>query len=240
MLRAYPDIDTAWARLAVYLGDRFQPELTDFETLRGYLDREWRQLTPRFYERSVGYLYDLTHFHYMGVKDDFFDFLLQFANEQAITDLADIGCGIGLDTQALLQTGYQVHGYDLDNPSLAYGRWRFGHDLGTDTQLQTVDQLTGRRHQLAYAVDVLGHTDDPRTWPKPCSPRPTTYASTSAPTTDATATAPPTCTPASTTNASSLNSPSTATSYVSAPPARTWSPSGDHAARRPQPEADPR
>jgi SAM-dependent methyltransferase len=161
MHRAYPDIDTAWARLATYLGHRFQPELTNFETLRSYLDREWHQLTPRFYEHSVGYLYDLTHFHHMGVKASFFDFMLGFADELAITDLADIGCGIGLDAQTLLQAGYQVHGYDLDNPSLAYARWRIDHDLGVDTQLRTVDQLTGRRHQLAYAVDVIGHTDDP-------------------------------------------------------------------------------
>src|SRR5919198_1316191 len=130
MLRAYPDIDTAWARLATYLGERFQPELTDFETLRRYLDQEWRQLTPRFYEHSIGYLYDLTHFHYMGIKDGFYDFLLQFAGEQGITELADVGCGIGLDVQALLRAGYKVHGYDLDNPSLAYGRWRLDRDLG--------------------------------------------------------------------------------------------------------------
>src|ERR1700751_5998492 len=120
MLRAYPDIDTAWNRLATYLGDRFQPELTDFNTLRHHLDEEWRELTPRFYEHSIGYLYDLTHFHYMAIKDDFYDFLLQFADERRITELADVGCGIGLDAQALLQAGYDVHGYDLDNPSLNY------------------------------------------------------------------------------------------------------------------------
>lgn len=161
MLRAYPDIDTAWACLAAYLGDRFQPELTDFAVLRNHLDQEWRQLSPRFYEHSVGYLYDLTHFHYMGVKDGFFEFLLQFADEHHITDLADIGCGIGLDTQALIKAGYEVRGYDLDNPSLAYGRWRLDHDLGVGTRLQPMDALAGQRHQLAYAVDVIGHTDAP-------------------------------------------------------------------------------
>lgn len=160
-MRAYADISTAWQRLATYLGTGFRSELTDFTTLRAFLDAEWTRLGATFYRQSVGYLYDLTHFHYMGVKDPFVDFLLEFAHEHDITDVADVGCGIALDAQALLHTGLNVHGYDLNNPSLDYARWRLGRDLDAAHRIRALDHLADQRHQLAYAVDVLGHADDP-------------------------------------------------------------------------------
>lgn len=160
-MRAYPDIEIAWQRLATYLGAQFRRDLTDFDALRVFLDREWDCLTPNFYDHSIGYLYDLTHFHYMGIKDTFFRFLQGFASEAGITDFADVGCGVALDVQALLARGYDVHGYDLDNPCLDYARWRLGRDLADFGRIHTLDQLVDRRHQLAYAVDVLGHADDP-------------------------------------------------------------------------------
>lgn len=160
-MRAYADISTAWQRLATYLGTGFRPELTDFTALRAFLDAEWTHLGAAFYGQSVGYLYDLTHFHYMGVKDPFFSFLLEFAHEHGITDIADVGCGVALDTQALLQAGLDVHGYDLDNPCLDYARWRLNRDLDAAHRIHTLDHLLGERHEMAYAVDVLGHADDP-------------------------------------------------------------------------------
>ncbi|OLT41704.1 hypothetical protein BJF85_04610 [Saccharomonospora sp. CUA-673] len=160
-MRAYADIATAWHRLATYVGTEFRPELTDFTTLRAFLDVEWTHLGAAFYRQSVGYLYDLTHFHYMGVKDPFFAFLLEFAHGHGIAEVADVGCGIALDTQALLQAGLDVHGYDLDNPCLDYARWRLDRDLDAAHRIHTLDHLSGQRHQLAYAVDVLGHADDP-------------------------------------------------------------------------------
>lgn len=159
--RAYPDIQTAWRRLATYLGERFDPKLTDFECLRHFLDQEWARLHPNFYEHSIGYLYDLTWFHYMDAKDGFFRTLLEFADEHGLNRIADIGCGIALDAQALLQAGYDVHAYDLDNPSLAYARWRLSQDLGKSGHVHCLTELGAYHYQLVYAVDVLGHADDP-------------------------------------------------------------------------------
>jgi SAM-dependent methyltransferase len=159
--RAYPCLAAAWDRLAAYLGDRFDPALTDFETLRRFLDQEWARLRPRFYESSLGYLYDLTFFHYMGAKDTFFQLVTGFAEANGITRIADVGCGIALDAQALTQAGYDVDGYDLDNPSLAYARWRLDRDLPGDSRVLPITHLPGRRYQLAYAVDVIGHAADP-------------------------------------------------------------------------------
>ncbi|MCT9934598.1 hypothetical protein N5079_30770 [Planotetraspora sp. A-T 1434] len=102
-VRAYPDIQMAGRRLAAYLGEHFDPTLTDFERLRRFLNQEWARLHPHFYERSIGYLYDLTWFHYMDAKDGFFRTLLDFADEHGLSRIADIGCGVALDAQALLQ-----------------------------------------------------------------------------------------------------------------------------------------
>ncbi len=158
---AYPDLATAWDRLATYLGDQFSQELTDFELLRRFLDHEWAQLGPRFYERSAGYLYDLTIFHYMNVKDAFFELIANFTQAHRLNRIADIGCGVALDAQALIQIGYDVDAYDLVNPSLAYARWRYQRDLSGDHRIRTMSQLPGHRYDLAYAVDVIGHSSDP-------------------------------------------------------------------------------
>jgi SAM-dependent methyltransferase len=159
--RAYPCLATAWDRLATYLSDRFDPGLTDFEALRRFLDQEWARLGSRFHESSLGYLYDLTFFHYMDAKDAFFRLVTGFAEANGITRIADVGCGIALDAQALIQAGYDVDGYDLDNPSLAYAGWRLDRDLPGRCRVLPIAQLPGRRYQLSYAVDVIGHTSDP-------------------------------------------------------------------------------
>jgi hypothetical protein len=159
--RAYPCLPAAWERLAAYLGDRFDPALTDFEALRRFLDQEWARLGSRFYESSIGYLYDLTFFHYMDAKEDFFRLVTGFAEANGVTRIADVGCGIALDAQALTQAGYETDGYDLDNPSLAYARWRLARDLPGRNRALPISQLPGRRYQLAYAVDVIGHASDP-------------------------------------------------------------------------------
>ena len=160
-LRAYPTIATAWQRLAAYLGDDFASQLTEERALRTFLDQEWARLRPNFYRHSTGYLYDLTLFHYSGAKDGFFRALIDFASEHGLSNIADIGCGVGLDAQALLQAGYDVHAYDLDNPSLTYARWRFERDLGAASRVHALPELADCRYQLVYAVDVLGHATDP-------------------------------------------------------------------------------
>jgi SAM-dependent methyltransferase len=159
--RAYPDLTAAWDRLTAYLGDQFDPRLTDFGTLRRFLDQEWARLGHRFYESSLGYLYDLTFFHYMEAKNAFFQLATSFAEAESITHVADVGCGIALDAQALIQAGYDVDGYDLDNPSLAYARWRYRQDIPGDHCVRPVSELPSHSYQLAYAVDVVGHSSDP-------------------------------------------------------------------------------
>ncbi|MCK9872387.1 class I SAM-dependent methyltransferase [Nocardiopsis dassonvillei] len=159
---AYPQ-ETAWCRLSQYLGEDFQPRLLDFDELRRYLDREWYDLGPDFYTHSQGYLYDLTHFHYMEAKRTFLHALRAFADHHRLTAIADVGCGIGLDAQALLNAGYDVHAYDLDNPSLAYARWRFDKDVGADERLHGLPEFPQHDYDLVYAADVVGHSSDPDT-----------------------------------------------------------------------------
>lgn len=158
---AYPEPSIAWERLATYLGDRFDPALTDFDTLRRFLDHEWHQLGPDFYRRSIGYLYDLTHFHFADAKRVFFETVVDTIEDHKLARVADIGCGVALDAQALLQAGHDIHGYDLDNPSLAYARWRLARDCDAAHIIHPIDDLAEARYDLVYAVDVIGHAAEP-------------------------------------------------------------------------------
>jgi SAM-dependent methyltransferase len=160
--RAYPDIAAAWTRLEEFLGASFRPELTDYEACCAYVEEEFARLGAEdFYSQSTGYLYDLTHFHFMAHKDRFFDLVARLTRTQGLRDLGDVGCGVGLDAQALMADGNDVTAYDIPSPSLDYARWRLAADTGAGNVVRPLDALGDRRHDLVYAVDVLEHVPDP-------------------------------------------------------------------------------
>lgn len=161
-IRAYPDIDTAWTRLREFAGESFRAELTDYGACCSFVEEEFARYGPAdFYTRSVGYLYELTHFHFMPHKDVFFDMVIRFATEHGLEDIGDIGCGIGLDAQALIGSGVKVALYDLPSPSLDYARWRLEADVGLAGVVRPLGVLGDEHHDLIYAVDVLEHIPDP-------------------------------------------------------------------------------
>lgn len=160
-LRAYSDIPAAWSRLAAYLGDDFDPALTDYATCCLHVTNEWTRLGDRFYTESTSYLYDLTHFHFTPHKDPFFRVVTDFASAHGLRDLADVGCGIGLDAQALLAAGYEVDLYDIESPSPRYANWRIRRDHGREVPVQPLDALGTATHDLVYAVDVIEHIPHP-------------------------------------------------------------------------------
>ncbi|WP_165984064.1 bifunctional 2-polyprenyl-6-hydroxyphenol methylase/3-demethylubiquinol 3-O-methyltransferase UbiG [Streptomyces sp. YIM 98790] len=161
-LRAYGDIGPAWQRLAAYLGEDFRSGLTDFEACCTFVEKEFARYGPEeFYRSSNGYLYELTHFHFSPYKDDFFRMVTRFADAHGLRTLGDVGCGVGLDAQALMRAGYQVSLYDMPCPSLDYAAWRLQQDMGTKDVTFPLDHLGGRRLDLVYAVDVIEHIPDP-------------------------------------------------------------------------------
>lgn len=161
-LRAYPDIDTAWDRLRQFAGRAFRDELTDYGMCCSFVEAEFARHGPRdFYGRSIGYLYELTHFHFMQYKDPFFRMVTRFATAHGLTDLGDVGCGVGLDAQALSMAGFDVTLYDFPSPSRDYAAWRLQADRGVVGVTRSLDELGFVRHDLVYAVDVLEHVPDP-------------------------------------------------------------------------------
>lgn len=159
--RAYAEIGTAWDRLAEFLGGDFDPALTDYGACCAFVEDEFARLGADFYRTSVGYLYELTHFHFSPYKDPFFKTVVAFAEESGLRSIADVGCGIALDAQILLTAGYEVALYDFDSPSTRYATWRLTRDIGGRHVVHALDQLGHRRHDLVYAVDVLEHAPDP-------------------------------------------------------------------------------
>lgn len=161
MIRAYTSIDDAWQALRDYLGERFCAEFMSFRAACKYSEQEASRLGSRFYPESDAYLYELTHFHFSGFKDGFFHALLTYAREAGIESLADIGCGVALDAQALLQMGFDVVLFDIPSPSTAYAEWRLRRDLGVHSPVSPIDALQPSADRLAYLVDVLEHTPQP-------------------------------------------------------------------------------
>lgn len=162
LLPAYRHIDAAWDRLAEYLGPRFQPQLTDYRQCCTFVENEFARYGPdSFYRHSQGYLYDLTHFHFMPYKNAFFEMVTDFADAHGLMDLADVGCGVGLDAQALMAAGYATTLYDFACPSRAYAAWRLERDVGVRGLTRPLGALGQMRHDLVYAVDVLEHIADP-------------------------------------------------------------------------------
>lgn len=160
--RAYPDISIAWSRLRTYLGADFDDSLTDYDMCCAFVEAEFAEYGPReFYRRSRGYLYELTHFHFMPHKQSFFAMVTDFAHAKGLRSLGDVGCGIGLDAQALIGLGYELTLYDFESPSLQYAGWRLRHELGYPAQTRSLDELGTRRHDLVYAVNVLEHVAEP-------------------------------------------------------------------------------
>lgn len=161
-LRAYPDIGAAWTRLREFAGSEFRGELTDYETCCSFVEAEFARYGPRdFYCLSIGYLYELTHFHFMPYKDPFFRMVTRFATEHGLRDLGDFGCGVGLDAQVLSGAGFDVTLYDFPSPSRDYAAWRLNTDQGMSGVVRSLEDLGSVRHGLVYAVDVLEHIPAP-------------------------------------------------------------------------------
>ena len=161
-LRAYQDIHTAWERLAEYLGEDFRPHLTDCQSCCTFVEEEFARYGPvDFYRFSRGYLYELTCFHFTPYKDPFFRMVTRFAEAHALRNLGDVGCGVGLDAQALMSAGYAVTLYDFPCPSLGYAAWRLARDLGTCDVTRPLSDLASECHDLVYAVDVVEHLAEP-------------------------------------------------------------------------------
>ena len=76
------------------------------------------------------------------------------------TSVLDYGCGIGSDGLILLEAGYRVEFADFDNPSAAYLRWRLDR-RGLDAPVHDLDREVPGGFDLAYALDVIEHVDDP-------------------------------------------------------------------------------
>lgn len=160
-VRAYSSINVAWRRLEEFLGDRFDQSLTDYTTCCTFVEDEFFRLGSAFYERSIGYLYELTHFHFSTYKDACFDVITSAVTELELSDIADVGGGIGLDAQALASQGLDLTLYDFQCPSTEYASWRLRQDGHIETRVQAMDKLGTETHGLVYAVDTLEHVPNP-------------------------------------------------------------------------------
>ncbi len=162
MNTAYKTIEIVWNKLKEYLGDDFQENLTNYHTCCDYCDKEFNKLgVESFYKKGKSYLYDLTHFHFSSYKKEFFSVVLNVINEFNLTNIADFGCGIGLDGQALLQKGHKIDFFDFTSPASKFLEWRIMKDLALKVSVNSPYHFIEKKYDLIYAVDVLEHIQQP-------------------------------------------------------------------------------
>jgi SAM-dependent methyltransferase len=146
------------AELRAYLGEAF--ELRRLQQYEAQLDDEFAATAdePSFYRTSHGYLYNLTAFAMTGTKLPYLRELQRLVEPGA--RLLDYGCGIGSDGLLLLEAGYRVEFADFANPSVDYLRWRL-RERGLNAPIHDLDLEVPAGFDLAYALDVIEHVDDP-------------------------------------------------------------------------------
>lgn len=158
--KAYKTIDEAWERLREFLGDDFNPTLTDYQTCCEFSDQEFARLGESYYHESSANLYDLIHFHFSSYKDRFFDVVETAAKDLGLNALADFGCGVGLDGQMLMSRGFNVDFLDFYSPCTKFLEWRLAKDMNLRKEVLELYE-TSQKYDLAYAVDVLEHIQYP-------------------------------------------------------------------------------
>jgi len=146
------------AELREYLGDAYDE--SRLERYQESVNEELAELgdEERLYRESHAYLYNLTVFAMSGTKDPYLRTIVE--NTPPGSRLLDYGCGIGSDGLRLIEAGYEVAFADFANPSVDYLRWRLER-RGHDARIYDLDRDTPAGYDLAYALDVIEHVDDP-------------------------------------------------------------------------------
>ena len=100
-------------------------DLTDYHTCCQYVQSEFDELGPLgFYTQSLGYMYELTHFHFSGFKDSFFQMLTNTVRRKRLNCIADAGMRRRVRCSSTHQEGFRVDLYDLDSPSSRFAASR--------------------------------------------------------------------------------------------------------------------
>jgi hypothetical protein len=158
--KAYETIDIVWEQLSEFLDNQFNPVLTNYQACCEFCDQEFARLGERFYHESLAYLYDLIHFHFSGYKDSFFNLIEIAMKNLDLHSIADFGCGVGLDGQMLMNRGFNVNFLDFYSPCTKFLKWRLAKDMKFQGEVLELYK-THQKYDLAYAVDVLEHVQDP-------------------------------------------------------------------------------
>lgn len=152
------DPERELAELKDYLGDAY--EQVRLEHYQESVNEELAELgdEARLYRESHAYLYNLTAFAMSGTKEPYLRTIARYIPRGS--RLLDYGCGIGSDGLRLIDAGYEVAFADFANPSVEYLRWRLQR-RGHEARIYDLDRETPTGYDLAYALDVIEHVDDP-------------------------------------------------------------------------------
>lgn len=149
-----------YAQLVGFLGANFRRYFDSSHALAA----EWDAANPRtehdvaqFFRTSTSYLYNLAIWEASGNRPDYVELALPTLERQGTRTVLDYGCGIGSDTLALRQSGFDVVACDFQSPSTAFLQWRSYDNIpviepGELTSINTPDTL--------WVLDTLDHLTD--------------------------------------------------------------------------------
>lgn len=160
--KAFGTLDEAWISLRDFLGSDFDDTLTDPRICEARVLKEFAALGPAFYTQSTAYPYELVRFHFSGYKDGLLGMVDDFATTHNLSDLADVGCGVGLDAEALWTPQRCLTLYDYNSVARKFAKWRTQRTRQNCFNIRDLSDLGQTRHQLVYACDVIEHIEQPK------------------------------------------------------------------------------
>ena len=147
--------------LKEYLGASFDESRLHLHAQHVHSEEAASADAVEFYRTTDAYLYDLTAFAMWDTKLPYFEAIKAVVPPGG--RLLDYGCGIGTDGLRLVDAGFRVGFAEFDNPSSKYLRWRFERRGLRPAVVEwfDVDGHVPGGFDLAYAIDVIEHVEDP-------------------------------------------------------------------------------
>ena len=126
---------------------------------------EWNKKNPKnyeaikkFYKETENYLYDLSHWHFTGCRQQDIEKTAKIVLLKP-KNVLDFGCGIGQPAIMIARKGIDVTLADLKSKTLDFAKYRFEtHKLKYKTwETDIEDMPPDKKYDVILALDVLEH-----------------------------------------------------------------------------------
>ena len=134
--------------------------LEDVENLRRETENDYVETMDieSFIMETEHYLYDLVFWGLQKERQEITQNIIDFCKSYGFKSVYDYGCGIGLDTIPLMESGLKIYYYDLPSKHLDFLRFRM-HRRGIERAYVELDSYF--EVDLINCIAVLEHVKEP-------------------------------------------------------------------------------